>query len=208
MPLDLTRALALTLMAVSGTLTGCDSPPPATGGSEDRPAGRGTDTTDHTATDSATDLSADTARTAADTTSDSLAPADAPVRVWFLSGEALVPVARPGEEATVRSALESLVAGPTAEERGRGLSSWFGEPTRDVVSDVRVEGDRVVVDFRESLPTLIPGAGSSAGSEVLLAALDSTVFQFPAVDAVEYRLAGSCEAFWEWLQRECVVVRR
>jgi hypothetical protein len=108
----------------------------------------------------------------------------------------------------VRLALESLVAGPTAEERSRGLSSWFGDETRDVIGGVRTEGDRLVVDFRADLPTLIPGAGSSAGSEVLLAALDSTVFQFGTVDAVEYRLEGSCPAFWEWLQRECVVVRR
>jgi len=133
---------------------------------------------------------------------------EAPVRVWFSRGDSLVAAPRPGMEREVRLALESLVGGPTAEERSRGLSSWFGEETRNVVGDVRLESDRLVVDFQGVLPSLIPGAGSSAGSEVLLGALDSTVFQFGQVHAVEYRLEGSCAAFWEWLQRECVVVRR
>lgn len=134
--------------------------------------------------------------------------ASAPVRVWLTRGEALVAVPRPGVEPSLRSALEALVAGPTAEERRRGLSSWFGDETRDVLRDTRVASGRAVVDFRSSLPRLIPGAGSSAGSEVLLGALDSTTFQFPGIEAVEYRLNGSCEAFWAWLQRECTVVRR
>ena len=55
---------------------------------------------------------------------------------------------------------------------------------------------------------LIPNATSSAGSEQLLSSLDSTVFRVPNVTAVEYRLNGSCDAFWEWLQRGCTVVRR
>jgi hypothetical protein len=77
-----------------------------------------------------------------------------------------------------------------------------------VLGSVEVDSGRVIVDFSDSLPRLIPGAGSSAGSEALLAALDSTIFQFPWAVSAEYRLGGSCEAFWEWLQRECAVVER
>jgi spore germination protein GerM len=181
--LQMNRAWALALLTVLIPLAGCDAPPEST-----RPANAAADS----AIDSATDSAIDTT----------------PVRVWFLRGEALAPAPRPGVDPTVRAALETLVAGPTAEERREGLSSWFGDDTRNVLRDVRSEADRVVVDFHESLPQLIPGAGSSAGSEVLLGALDSTVLQFPGVSAVEYRLGGSCDAFWEWLQRECVVVRR
>lgn len=131
-----------------------------------------------------------------------------PVRIWLFQDESVVAVPRPEAEPSLRSALESLVAGPTAGERSRGLSSWFGEETRGVLRGVRVDAGLAVVDFRSSLPTLIPGAGTSAGSGMLLTALDSTVFQFAAIDSVEYRLEGSCEAFWEWLQRGCGVVRR
>lgn len=143
----------------------------------------------------------------ADTTHDA-AHDTTPVRVWFTRGDTLVSVPRPDTPDSLRAALESLVAGPRPEERSRGLTSWFGEETRDVLGEVRTESGVAVVDFRRSLPDLIPGAGSSAGSEILLSALDSTVFQFPSVEAVEYRLAGSCEAFWSWLQRECAIVRR
>lgn len=131
-----------------------------------------------------------------------------PVRVWLTLGDSLVAVPRPEAGDSLRGALEALLAGPTAAERSRGLGSWFGDDTRGLLRGADWEGEVVVVDFRRSLTTAIPGAGSSAGSRVLLAALDSTVFQFPSVRAVEYRLEGSCAAFWEWLQRECAVVRR
>lgn len=109
---------------------------------------------------------------------------------------------------SLRAALDSLVAGPPVEEREHGWTSWFGEATRGTVREVRLDDGAAVVDFQGSLPRLIPGAGSSAGSEALLAELDSTVFQFGSVRSVEYRLEGSCDAFWEWLQRECAVVTR
>lgn len=130
------------------------------------------------------------------------------VRVWFTLGDSLVAVPRPEAGDSLRGALEALLAGPTASERSRGLDSWFGDETRGMLREVRREGGRAVVDFRGSLPSAIPGAGSSAGGRVLLGALDSTVFQFPAIQRVEYRVEGSCDAFWEWLQRECAVATR
>ncbi len=54
----------------------------------------------------------------------------------------------------------------------------------------------------------IPGASSSTGSTLLLLELNGTVFSIPQVRSVEYRLEGSCEAFWEWLQYDCRIVER
>jgi hypothetical protein len=56
-----------------------------------------------------------------------------------------------------------------------------------------------VVDFHD-LRTVIPNASTSAGSGMLLAQLDATVFQFDSVSSVVYRIEGDCEAFNEWLQ--------
>lgn len=109
---------------------------------------------------------------------------------------------------SLRWALQELVAGPPREERPTRVHSWFGDDTRDVLRGVELEAGRVVVDFEANLSRLTPGANSSAGSQLLLEQLDSTVFQFPWVDSVEYRLGGSCAAFWEWLQRECAAVTR
>lgn len=129
------------------------------------------------------------------------------VRVWYRRGEEPVAVPRAVGGTPLTTALHELVAGPTAAERERGLTSWFSDSTRQVLRRVRLEDGFLVVDFVD-LPRLIPGASSSAGSEALLASLDSTVFQFEAVDSVEYRLEGSCADFWEWLQRGCTMVRR
>lgn len=109
---------------------------------------------------------------------------------------------------SLRAALEELVAGGSGEDRTSGTHTWFSEETRGVLREVALEDGRAVVDFDPGLPGLIPGANSSAGSDMLLTALDSAVFQFSGVDSVEYRLGGSCPAFWEWLQRECVMVTR
>jgi spore germination protein GerM len=129
------------------------------------------------------------------------------VQVWFVRDEAPVAVQRRVAGAPLDGALRTLVLGPTATERANGISSWFSADTRTVLRRVQAADGGVIVDFRD-LPDRIPGAGSSAGSEQLLASLDSTVFQFKWVDSVQYRLEGSCDAFWEWLQRSCEVVRR
>lgn len=129
------------------------------------------------------------------------------VRVWYAAGEEPAAVERRVESATPSSALAELVRGPTAAERERGLTSWWSDETAGVVGSVTESDGRLVVDFRD-LPRLIPNASSSAGSTQLLTSLDSTLFQFEDVEAVEYRLEGSCDAFWNWLQRDCTVVRR
>jgi hypothetical protein len=43
---------------------------------------------------------------------------------------------------------------------------------------------------------------------MLLQELNGTVFQFPEIRSVEYRMEGSCDLFWEWLQYGCRVVAR
>lgn len=114
-------------------------------------------------------------------------------------------------EATARMlevALREHLAGPTQEEREEGLTSWFSPETAHTLRSVSVDGGgNAVVDFR-NLASLIPAASSSAGSAMLLGELNATVFQHPAVSTVEYRLDGSCEAFWNWLQYECQILTR
>jgi hypothetical protein len=63
------------------------------------------------------------------------------------------------------------------------------------------------VDFGD-LPAVIPSASSSAGSELLLRELNSTLFHFPEIARIEYTVNGRCEAFWNWLQYDCELVTR
>jgi hypothetical protein len=64
-----------------------------------------------------------------------------------------------------------------------------------------------VVDLGD-LRSVIPNASTSTGSTLLLEQLNATVFQFSTAERVDYRLEGSCDAFFEWLQRGCEVIER
>lgn len=101
----------------------------------------------------------------------------------------------------LEGALEELLAGPTDAEEAEGYSSWFSDETRGMLGSVRVEDSTAHVDFDAGLPEAIPGASSSAGSTMLLAALDQTVTQFSSVEEAIYSLDGDGDAFYEWLQR-------
>lgn len=101
----------------------------------------------------------------------------------------------------LEGALEELLAGPTDAEEAEGYSSWFSEETRGMLESVRIEDRTAHVAFDAGLPETIPGASSSAGSTVLLAALDQTVTQFSTVEEAVYSLDGDVDAFYEWLQR-------
>ena len=136
-----------------------------------------------------------------------LAADDMEVKVFFTceregsGGISPYPVYRavPRSTGLLRSALEALLAGPNPTERAATIGSWFSATTKPLLRSVTVTAGHAVVDFGDLRP-VIPGAGSSAGSRRLLSELDATVFQFPSVTSVEYRLLGSCEAFAEWLQ--------
>lgn len=159
-----------------------------------------------TTTEDVTTTNATTTTAAVPTTTE---PDGSIVEVYFSSGDgsdcSLVEVFTRSisEDADpVRAAFEELVAGPTTDEVEAGAGSFFSADTADVVSAVSLSGGLLIVDFAD-LRSLMPNASTSCGSEALLAQLNSTAFQFAAVDRVRYRMAGSCDEFGNWLQRDC-----
>lgn len=142
-------------------------------------------------------------------------PAEAPapggeVRLVFSRGDSAHGVARsvemddPGPE----DALRLLLAGPSPAERRDGVHSWFSGATAGALRSVTLRPDSVlVVDFHDLRP-LIPNASASTGSAMLLRELNGTLLAFPEVAAIEYRMEGSCDIFWNWLQYDCRIVRR
>lgn len=132
------------------------------------------------------------------------------VLVVFTRDEMPTAVRRPGaiDSPALRTAMQWLVRGPTSEERASGIQSWFSDGTAGALKSVAVDSaGSASVDF-EDLRRLIPNASSSAGSAMLLQELQGTVFQFPEIRSVEFRILGSCDLFWEWLQQGCQVVPR
>ena len=147
---------------------------------------------------------------------DVVEPTDADVHAFFHCAGAEFEEPRPvariaaADDATARldAALHGLIAGPTDAERNAGYISLFSEQTALTLLGVEIGPDGVaVVDFAD-LRVVMNNASTSSGSQILLAQLEATVFQIEEVTAVEYRIHGSCDTFWEWLQRVCEVVPR
>ena len=61
-------------------------------------------------------------------------------------------------------------------------------------------------DFR--FDSGMANASASAASAQLIAQLTSSAFQFPEVETVTFTFDGDCDAFWNWLQRDCTTITR
>lgn len=187
---------AIIPLSVLSSAAACDRPPAADG--PDAPGG--------TTVPAATDSPAGLPGRAVDTI-----PAEGTIfTVYFTRDERQVPVERrtTADSVDLETALRALLRGPTAEERERGITSWFSDATADALRSVSVDANgTAVIDLRD-LRTVIPNASTSAGSAMLIGELNSTVFQFVDIRAVEYRMDGSCVTFWNWLQYDCRIVQR
>lgn len=102
----------------------------------------------------------------------------------------------------VRAAFDELVGGPTQEEIDLGAASFFSPASAGTVRSADLRRGLLVVDF-DDFRDQLANASSSCGSEQLLAELQATAFQFPQVERVRFEIDGSCDAFMNWLQREC-----
>jgi spore germination protein GerM len=109
------------------------------------------------------------------------------LRVWLVAGERAVPVTRqvPRVPRIGAAVLEELLAGPTAAELDRDLTTEVPEGTRlrgltitDGVATVDLSGD-----FEEG--------GGTLGLTLRLAQVVCTLDQFPTVDGVRFALDGA-----------------
>jgi hypothetical protein len=109
---------------------------------------------------------------------------------------------RPATGDSIAHALRELLRGPTPEEQAAGLTSFFSDRTAGMLNGVRLEDGVVHVDFAD-FSAAVPSASSSAGSAMLLDQIAGTLFQFDGVREAVLTFGGDCEAFWNWLQRDC-----
>lgn len=145
---------------------------------------------------------------AASTTSDSAPPIDAAPAPPTGRAAPLPAETEPDLAGDLRTALERLVRGPVEPRGPDSEHTWFSAATAHVLDSVSVDtAGRATVDFHDLRP-LIPNASTSAGSALLLRELNEAVFGVDGIESVEYRIAGSCQLFWEWLQYGCQIVTR
>jgi hypothetical protein len=60
------------------------------------------------------------------------------------------------------------------------------------------ETQGLILDFTEAI--LVNNASTSTGGQFFLGELLANAFHFEEVRSVEFRVNGSCEALWEFLQ--------
>jgi hypothetical protein len=112
-------------------------------------------------------------------------PARSTVRAYFLRNEKVGPVAREVTGVTTAAgALDALLAGPTAAERALGLSTTIPAGTSRLGISIH---DRIAtVDLSQEFES----GGGSASMQGRVAQVVFTLTQFPAVDAVTFKVAG------------------
>jgi len=104
------------------------------------------------------------------------------LKVYFLQGEQVRPVARPGR--TLSEAIGALLAGPSLAERGRRIAT-------EVPADVPLRG----VELRNGVATVDLGAEFEAGSDpasrsARVAQVVLTATAFPSVREVRLLVGG------------------
>lgn len=113
-----------------------------------------------------------------------------------------------GPGSRLQLALAELVRGPTRAERRAGYTSAFSRETAGVLMRVELRGRRAVVDF-EDIRREHGEWSTSYGGSVFLIQLTRTIFQFRRVRSILFRIDGSCERFWTFMQAGgCEVVHR
>ncbi|MGD2051604.1 MAG: hypothetical protein PVI35_03920 [Acidimicrobiia bacterium] len=112
----------------------------------------------------------------------------------------------PNTELVLTTTLTEMVKGPDAEEQGEGFRSPFGPDSEGSFLSVSLNAGDAIVDIGEGL--FGPSAATDDGARALVSTLNANVFQFSTISSVEYRLNGSCDAFWDEVNGTCARVTR
>jgi spore germination protein GerM len=114
------------------------------------------------------------------------------------------PVALPRRaqsRAQLRDALEQLLAGPSPTEEASGF--YFFSDTAGLLENVVIRSDgTAVVDFADQIRA-VPNITTSGASSQMSRSLAFTIFQFPSVQAVTYRIAGDRDAWCDFFGIVC-----
>ncbi len=123
------------------------------------------------------------------------------LRVYYTCGNARLPTADsfvyrlvPETPRVLGATLSQLVKGPTDAEGDLGFRSAFTIADASAVDSVSLSAGEAVIDF-VSLPEVM-GLAATDDAAFFVANLNANVFQYATIRSVEYRIGGSCAAFW------------
>ena len=122
------------------------------------------------------------------------------------TGEAWVYRAVPPTDLVLTTTLTEMTNGLNETEAELGFRSPFPDSAPGSFLGVSLSQGTAFVEF--SLDIFPDGVDTPEGAQVFLSTLNANVFQFDTINRVEYRLSGSCDAFWQQLGGNCEVVAR
>jgi hypothetical protein len=104
--------------------------------------------------------------------------------------------------------MQEMTKGLESEEEELGFRSPFPSEAHGTFLGLSIVDGVAYIEF--SGDGIFPaGADTAEGSLIFLSTLNANVFQFSSIDEVEYRLNGSCDAFWQNLgSEECRTITR
>lgn len=116
----------------------------------------------------------------------------------------------PAGSDAIMATLDELVKGPNGEELAAGVDgSFLSERTALMVRAATLDGSRLIVDFHPfARSPEISNIGTSTGGLVFNTVLNANLFQFPEVEEIEYRVDGSCDAYWASFEAGCSIQTR
>jgi len=114
----------------------------------------------------------------------------------------------PETDLVLTATLREMVKGLEPGEEAVGFRSPFPAGAEGSALGVTIDTAEHTAYVEFSDGVFPSGADTAEGAQILLSVLNANVFQFDTIDAVQYRLGGSCDAFWQRLGGQCEEITR
>ncbi len=113
----------------------------------------------------------------------------------------------PPTDLVLTTTIRELTKGLETDEVALGFRSPFSEAANGSFLGVSLAEGTAFLEFNDAI--FPAGADTAEGAQIFLSTLNANVFQFASISAVEYRIGGSCDAFWQRLGLdECNTITR
>jgi hypothetical protein len=103
--------------------------------------------------------------------------------------------------------LREMTKGPDTDELALGFKSPLPDSADGSFLGLSIVDGTAYIEFNGT--DIFPdGVDTAEGAQIFLSTLNANVFQFTSIREVEYRLNGSCDAFWQQLGSGCESITR
>lgn len=124
------------------------------------------------------------------------------------SGEVWVYRAVAPTDLVLTTTMKEMVNGLDEQEAALGYRSPFPGAAPGSFLGATIDREEAKAFLEFTADVFPDGVDTPEGAQVFLSTLNANVFQFSTINQVEYRLGGSCDAFWQQLGGSCDVITR